>query len=85
MNVTVEKKQELVFLWMYCNMERGPYRLLISLDLRQYENDLMESICMFVLKLPRFLLAYTVREKARQFQNSHTFGLRRVVLILSKL
>ena len=44
----------------------------------------LESRWMFVLKLARFSLGYTVREKRRQFQNQHTSGLRRVVLILSK-
>ena len=52
--------------------------------LRQYMNDLPNPKNQPVLKLPRFSFAYTVREKARQFQNQSIFGVP-FVLIFSKL
>ena len=36
-----------------------------ALDVLQYKNDLMNAENRLVLKLPRFSLAYAVREKAR--------------------
>ena len=50
-------------------------------ELRQYENDGIAEIILFILNLQRFSLAYTVREKGRQFQNKQIL----VVLILSLL
>ena len=55
------------------------------LELRQYKNDGIAGRNLFVLNLPRFSLAYTVREKWRQFQNKHIYFGNRVVLILTLL
>ena len=55
------------------------------LELRQYKNDGIAGRNLFVLNLPRFSLAYTVREIGRQFQSKQiSFG-NRVVLTLSLL
>ena len=41
---------------------------ILLLELRKYKNDGIAERNLFALKLPRFSLACTVREKGRQFQ-----------------
>ena len=44
-----------------------------ELELRQYENDSIQTKMIPTLKLPRIFTTYTVRGKARQFQNWNYF------------
>ena len=55
------------------------------LELRQYKNDSIQSKIIPTLKLPLFFTTYTVRGKARQFQNWNYFWLNGIFLILSLL
>ena len=55
------------------------------IELRQYKNDSIQSKIIQTLKLPLFFTTYTVREKARQFQNWNYFWLNGIALILSLL
>ena len=44
-------------------------RVIFTLEPRQYKNDHIQSKIIPILKLPQFFTIYTVRRKARQFQN----------------
>ena len=68
--------------------KKTQYRIFMSnkvLELRQYKNDSTEPKNRLILKLARFLIAYTLRKKARQFPNQPIFLCRRVVLTFSQL
>ena len=46
---------------------------LLSLELRQFKNDSIQSKIIPILKLPRFFTTYTARGKGRQIQNWNHF------------
>ena len=45
------------------------FYIFFTLELRQIKDDSIQSKEIPTLKLARFLITYTVKEKARQFQN----------------
>ena len=52
-----------------------------AIELRQYKNDSMESLSMFVLKLPRFLTRLYGEEKSAAISNQTYIWSHRVILI----